>query len=180
MDSQLKAYLDKLTAANCEQWDWGTIQLESALYLTHRHPPQHYVTSVRTIVFKGDEVLVVSDPDILHVLPGGRRELGETYVETAQRECLEETRWQIEVGQMIAVTHCHHLNPKPANYTYPYPDFFQIIYVARATIYHPDRVIEDDYVTGSEFRSIVDVQKLELTPNQHILLKTALDVKLPE
>ncbi len=176
MNSELVPYLKKTNPDNRELWDWGEIQLQADLYLTQRLPPQKFVTSLRSIMLKDDQVLVAYNDHEEHILPGGRRERGETYLETLQRECLEETRYDIDVIQPIAVIHCQHLTPKPENHTYPYPDFFQIIYVAKATTHHPDRVIEDGYVTGVEFRSIELVQKMELTPNQHILLNTALDI----
>lgn len=180
MEADLSKYLKALSLSNREAWDWTTIQLQADLYLTQRFPAQKYITSVRSIVFKDDQVLVAYNDHEQHILPGGRRERGETYVETLQRECLEETRWEIEVIQPIAITHCQHLTPKPLKYTYPYPDFCQLIYVARATTHHPDRVIDDEYVTGAEFRPIVDMQKLDLTASQYILLEAALDVNLSE
>lgn len=179
MDTNLNKYLKSLNLSNREQWDWGSMQLQADLYLTQKLPQQKLVTSVRGIIFKGDQVLVVYNDHEQHILPGGRRERGETYLETVKRECLEETCWDIEVQQVLAVTHCQHQTPKPDKYVYPYPDFCQIIYVARATTYYPDRMIDDEYVTGAEFRPIADVKKLELTPNQHTLLDAALKVNLP-
>lgn len=176
VDVQLSSYLSELEFVNRELWDWGKIQLQADLYLTHRLPPRKLVTSVRSILLKDDQVLFAYNDHEQHILPGGRCERGETYLETLQRECLEETRYDIDVIQPIAVTHCQHLTPKPDNYKYPYPDFCQIIYVAKATRHYPDREIEDSYVTGVEFRPTELVQKMELTPNQHILLKTAIDV----
>jgi ADP-ribose pyrophosphatase YjhB (NUDIX family) len=178
MGNELSNYLSRLMSANRELWDWGEIQLQTDLYLTQRLPPQKFVTSLRGIMFKDDMVLVAHNDREEHIMPGGRRERGETYLETLQRECLEETCYDIEAIQPIAVIHCQHLTPKPDNYKYPYPDFCQIIYAAKATQHHADRVIEDDYVTGVEFRPIEIVQKMPLTSNQHILLQTALEEKL--
>lgn len=174
MEIELATYLASYNIVNRELWDWGEIQLESHLYLMEQHPPQRYVTSIRSIVFKGDNILVLRNPNETHILPGGRRESNESFEETIQRECLEETGWQIELGAMISVTHCHHLTPKPLNYSFPYPDFCQIIYFATAKRFIPDARLDDDFELGSEFRPIDVVKKLKLTPNQYILLKTAL------
>lgn len=91
MDSQLKMYLAGLIASNQEQWDWGVIHLKSLLYLTQQLPPEEFVTSIRAIVFKDDCVLVLHNPNETHILPGGQRELNESFEETLERECIEET-----------------------------------------------------------------------------------------
>ena len=46
---------------------------------------------VKGMVFRGDEVLVLLNPNGGHDLPGGRLEGNETPVEGLQREILEET-----------------------------------------------------------------------------------------
>lgn len=73
--------------------------------------------------------------------------------------------------------HCHHLTPKPNNYSYPYPDFCQIVFVAEAKNMVENGRLDDEFELESEFCSIEDVRKLQLTSHQHILLNIAQDYR---
>ncbi|MEN9938766.1 MAG: hypothetical protein RLZZ387_5345, partial [Chloroflexota bacterium] len=57
---------------------WGESRLRVGEHLAPELPPDELITSVRAVVLVGDQVLVVHDPHALHILPGGRREPGET------------------------------------------------------------------------------------------------------
>ncbi|MCA9939212.1 MAG: hypothetical protein KC418_11240 [Anaerolineales bacterium] len=62
---------------------WGDARLEIAYFLSSERPNERYVTSVRAVVLRGESVLVVRDSDdTFHVVPGGRREPGESVAET--------------------------------------------------------------------------------------------------
>ena len=53
------------------------------------------------MVFCKHQVLGMRNRDEVHVLPGGRRERGETLVETLKREVLKEADWTVEVKGAI-------------------------------------------------------------------------------
>ncbi|MCP4359052.1 MAG: NUDIX hydrolase [Chloroflexi bacterium] len=107
-------------------------------------------------------------------MSGGRREPGETVLQTLHREVLEETGWTMQDTAVLGFVHYHHLSPKPDGHCYPYPDFIQVIYTAVAHTYHPDALEEDEYVASSRFRPIVETIRLEIGPSQQILLATAV------
>ncbi len=72
-------------------------------------------------------------------LPGGGIEVGETVLECLEREILEETGWQIEVGNLLGIY------SNPASQTHKYPDgntvqFIALVFEARALnmIQEPD------------------------------------------
>ncbi len=174
MNEELEHYLSQLNPANREAWDWGEIKLKAKLYLTDKLPPLDFISSARAVLFKDNQIMTLTNPGETHILPGGRREAGETLLDTVQRECLEETGWSVQVGQLIAVTHCQHQTPKPTNYPFPYPDFIQVIYIAEAIERQIDGRIDDDYETDSRFELIDIVKNMPLTPNQHLIFERAL------
>ncbi len=156
-------------------WANGRMPLQERTYLSQQMPPDKYITSARTILFQGDEVMVIQDhKDDPYVVPGGRREPGETVLQTLQRELLEETGWTLQDTAVLGFVHFHHLSPKPDGYPYPYPDFIQVIFTAVANAYHPGALEEDYYVTTSRFRPIAAAVTFELGPSQQILLATAV------
>jgi hypothetical protein len=73
-------------------WAGGVVLLDESHYLSHELPPLPYVTSVRSLVRRGDMVLLVRNRDGHHILPGGRREEGETVEATVRRRVRKSRR----------------------------------------------------------------------------------------
>jgi ADP-ribose pyrophosphatase YjhB (NUDIX family) len=172
----LRTYLAgcKPLADESVTWADGHIELQLTTYITEAIPPIEYVTSVRCLLFREDTVLVQRDLDGMHVLPGGRREGDESVEQTLRRELLEETGWTIDAPQLLGCVHFHHLTPRPAGHVYPYPDFVQVVFMAEASRYLPERMVDDEYVVESVFRPVADARELALTPGQRLLLDAAL------
>jgi hypothetical protein len=75
METKLLTYLTGLTllAEETAVWQNSRLPLQIKHYKAHHLPPLEYVTSVRVVLFRGSEVLVVRDGyDSYHVVPGGR------------------------------------------------------------------------------------------------------------
>jgi 8-oxo-dGTP diphosphatase len=70
------------------------------------YPDRPYV-GVGAVIFRGDEVLLAMRGKLPRrndwSIPGGAQEIGETYVETAIREVMEETGLEIEVTGLVDV-----------------------------------------------------------------------------
>jgi hypothetical protein len=115
-------------------WLGGEVPLRVSAYHTNVDLPDELITSVRCIVRVGDSVVCCENGDARHPWPGGRREPGESYMDTAVREVHEETGWVVEPAgaRYVGWLHLEHLAPRREGYVYPYPDFLQLILCARA------------------------------------------------
>ena len=180
MDVELAQFLSRcqLLAEETAAWDNGRMPLGIAAYLCRELPPLDYVTSVRAIVLRDDSVLVVRDAEnSYHIIPGGRREVGETLEATLQREVLEETGWTINQISLLGFIHFRHLAPKPVDYAYPYPDFLQLVYAANAVNFNADAKQLGQYELESGFRSIDEINRLSIAASQQAFLNAALKMK---
>jgi 8-oxo-dGTP pyrophosphatase MutT (NUDIX family) len=175
MDLSVKQFLADYEPVVAETAVWGESPLSINYYLTAARPPRPYITSVRAVVFKEDAVLVVQDRDENQfVVPGGRCEEKESLAETLHREVLEETGWTIANPVYFGFAHFRHVAPRPAAYAYPYPDFFQLFYVATADQYFPDRPITDDYVLAATLMPVQMARNLDgMSQSQKLLLDAA-------
>jgi 8-oxo-dGTP pyrophosphatase MutT (NUDIX family) len=155
-------------------WLDGTMRLHIASYLSGEVPPLAYVTSVRTVVLRGDAVLTLRNENGWHVLPGGRRIPGETLQETLCREVLEEAGWRIKRPLPIGFMHLRHLKPKPPGYQFLYPDFLWPVYVSEAASFDPRAKLADDYEAEAVFRPAASVGELGLSDDNRLYLDAAL------
>jgi 8-oxo-dGTP pyrophosphatase MutT (NUDIX family) len=158
---------------------WGALRLQVSTYLTRTLPATlALVSSVRAIVLRGGEVLVARDPTRRHILPGGRREAGETVEQTLRREVREETGWEIGPGRLIGLLHFHHLTERPAEYRYPYPDFLHLVYAASGVRCDPAARVADDYELEAVMVPLDGAEALPLMRGERALLAAALAVEL--
>ena len=170
----LQTFIAPLTSLVTEVYDWPAARFQVNTYLHSAPPPDEFITSVRAVVLHGDTVLVVQDPDGRHILPGGRREAGESYAETATREVLEETGWQVNIGPLLGVKHFDYLTPKPPHINAPYPVFAQLVYVAQAVSDHPAAREQGGYELGAEFVPLTQSEPVPLLESERLFLQAAL------
>lgn len=115
---------------------WGELPLRISAYTTTPQLPLELISSVRCIVRVGRQVVVCENADgVQHPWPGGRREAGESFADTAAREVHEETGWLIdrESLRQLGWLRLTHLRPLPPGGRSPYPDFLQVVFTATAT-----------------------------------------------
>ncbi len=180
MAADLAAFLASYVPIDEERalWANGTLPLAITSFLGDRLPPLELVTSVRSIVVRGSSILVLRNRHSRHIMPGGRREPGETLEETVRREILEESGWTIARPSLLGFRHLHHLGPKPPDYGFPYPDFFWLIYVADAAGFVPSAKLSDDYEQDAEFHSLDTVHALGLTRAERVYLDAAFRARV--
>lgn len=171
--TELLAYLQRSRRISGVDVNWGTrLRIES--YVNPEPPPRalEYVTSVRCLVLREREVLVVRDPNGVHLLPGGHRERDETFEETVRREVLEESGWSIQAPlRQLGIRHIFHFESYPP---YPYPHSLQLVYCANADAYHPEAREKDGYELGATFHSLDTIASLPLSQEDRGFLEAAL------
>lgn len=97
--------------------------------------PLELISSIRCIVRVGDKYLLCENKSSRHPWPGGRRNAGETFAETAAREVHEETGWLLIQDSLrpLGWLRLRHLGLEPEGNEGQYPDFLQLVFVGEAT-----------------------------------------------
>jgi 8-oxo-dGTP pyrophosphatase MutT (NUDIX family) len=143
-------------------------------HLTQVAPPESLVTSVRAIAHCAGLILAFDDRLGSHVIPGGRREEGESFIDTLRRELREETGCMLESATLqLGVLQMHLRSPKPENHRYPYPDALHLIYLAAVS--RPQNLqSSDDWVLRPRFISADEAVALAIGRTERVFLDAAL------
>lgn len=173
VDEFLRGRIPVATGASI--WWEGEIELDISAYVTNDEPPGSLVSSVRAIVFRGDDVLVMRNWDGTHILPGGRIERGESQVDALRREIIEEAGIEIGDIQRIGFMHLRHKTSRPPGYPYPYPDFFWSIFSVHCLRDISDVRVPDKYELSAEFLPVSSLRCMELSPSELAFIQTTTD-----
>jgi 8-oxo-dGTP pyrophosphatase MutT (NUDIX family) len=176
---QLEHFVNQFNPNAEETENWGGLPLRIRSYVIAEVPPLEAISSVRCVVLRDDqveglEVLAMENPDGWALLPGGRREKGETLLQTLHRELLEESGWTTADPTLLGFIYYQHLGEKPPNYVHPYPHFMQVVYTAKALTEYPERRIDDPFEQPARFISVEKARMLQLHAQDRVFLEAAL------
>ena len=181
MDSELHEFLQAGHLLSYQTAEWGTSDapypVELRWYACDTPAPERLVVSIRAVVFRDDEVLVITDKGGgRFIVPGGHRKGEETFEETVVREVLEECGWLIRPIRIFAGLHIHACGARRADQRYPYPDSMHLAFVARAVEVAEEWTRSDDWVVDSAFVPLDSAFRMELDDGQNELLQLARTV----
>lgn len=113
---------------------WGPI--EAQFELADTPPAPETIANVSVVAFVGDQIVVTHTAAGYDDLPGGTLEPGETYMQTVERELLEEAGARLIPGsfRLFGVGRCHSNLPTPYRPHLPHPDFNRVVGYADAEI----------------------------------------------
>lgn len=174
-----RAEIARLTALSDEVVQWPKGRLRLSNYVSNVTVPEVLVTSVRAVVLKGQDIVLVRTRDgYAHVTPGGRREAGETLEETLRRGVLEECGWTLGRVRQFGFQFFEHLDDMPiAELPIPHREFVNLLYVAEGDRHLPERMDLSQIEESAELVSISDASAAIL-PGQRAILAAALETML--
>ncbi len=174
MDRELAAFLEHRAPDFGQSIAWREHRLALRGYFTADAPPDAFVLAGRALVLKRGRVLVGENQDGKHVIPGGRRKPGETALDAARREVVEETAWSICNPSAFSVIHFRYETPAPVSVgRVIYPDFLWQVFLAEPAQFDPKARDPDGYERGGAFRSMTEALKQPLQPFERVLLARA-------
>jgi len=169
--------LDRLLAGRIpdavvvDPWDGGGCR--TSAYLDPAAVADGLAVAARAIVVRpGLASQVTAEPEVLvletdHgplIIPGGRREPGETLEQTLHRELLEEAGWSVTGVRQVGFVHLRRLGPWRDGQPYPYQQFLFAIYAAIADRPRPDVIVASptEHFVSAAFLPVAKVRALDL------------------
>ncbi|MGB8984511.1 MAG: NUDIX domain-containing protein [Anaerolineales bacterium] len=123
------------------------------LILDEQLPPGSLTTSTFVLAFDRQRLLMTKLTDRGWDLPGGHIEPGESPESALRREVLEETGCVLGEVRLLGYQHLSVLCAVPPNYRYPYPDSYQLFYLAQVQVareFLPTAEAADRHFFGAE------------------------------
>lgn len=125
--------------------------------------------SVKAVLIKGEKVLLTKNQDqegYFYLYPGGGQEHSETLPAALQRECMEETGYEIEVGELLHIREYIGKNHEHSTFDF---DVHQVEYYFRCEIKNDHNAPAvptnpDSHQVGTEWVPVEDLLQYRLYP----------------
>jgi 8-oxo-dGTP pyrophosphatase MutT (NUDIX family) len=145
------------------------------LILDEELPPSELTTTAFVLAFDGQRLLMTRLTDRGWDIPGGHIEAGESPEAAVRREVLEETACVLGEARLLGYQQLSVLSEAPPNYRYPYPDSYQLFYVAQVSVAR--EFLPTDEAAEREFFDAAAAAQLPWVQTHRRLYDAAFDVR---
>lgn len=116
-------------------WEWGPIRAE--FIQLNSAPPLDLIANVNLVPRVGDKWVLLQHTNDAWDFPGGTLEPGETYMDTLQRELLEEAGANLRSFQILGAWHCTSMAAQPYREHMPYPESYRLVGYGQVELVSP-------------------------------------------
>ena len=109
---------------------WLPIPNEATLILDDQLPPAPLITSALALAFHDQNILMTNLNARGWDIPGGHIEADESPEAALHREVMEETGARLADVRLLGYQRIRLHSPCPPNYRYPYPESYQLLFLA--------------------------------------------------
>jgi len=113
-------------------WPWGPTRAK--FILLDELPASQLISNVNIVPQVGDSWLMFQGEDLFWDVPGGTLEEGENFVDTLQRELVEEVGAKLMTYSVFGAWRCYSLASKPYRPHLPHPEHYRIVGVGRVKV----------------------------------------------
>jgi 8-oxo-dGTP diphosphatase len=106
---------------------WGGGPIQAQFKQLNTEPPCTLIANVNLVPRAGDKWVLLRHQNGSWDLPGGTLEHGETYLETLQRELMEEAGAELCSFHILGAWHCFSLAERPYREHMPFPEFYRLV-----------------------------------------------------
>lgn len=106
-------------------WDWGPIR--ARFILLDQPPPDDKLSNINLVPRVDNDWLMLQQGNGEWDIAGGTIEPCESYIQTLERELLEEAGAKILSFRLIGAWHCFSLARKPYRPHLPYPEHYRLV-----------------------------------------------------